>query len=72
MVYKNVNISKYPKSLNSTTFFSDRSTYNATQPNTLINMLHRGYRIGELSVQINPSNSHMHHKAKTKIISINR
>ena len=30
-------------------------------------MLHRGYRIGELSVQINPSNSHMHHKAKTNV-----
>ena len=70
MVYKNVNISKYPKSLNSRTFFNDRSMNNTTQPNTLLNMLQRGYHIGELLlVQINPNNSRMHHKAKTNVKS---
>ena len=52
-----VNISKYSESLNSRKLFNERRTYNTTQPNTLLNLLYRGYRIGELSVQINPSNS---------------
>ena len=52
-----VNISKYPERLNPTTLFNDRRTYNITQPNTLLNLSYRGYRKGELSVQINPSNS---------------
>ena len=45
MLYKNVNILRNPASSNSRTFFNDRSKYNTTQPNTLLNMLHRGYHI---------------------------
>ena len=60
MVHK---FEKYPESLNFKTFFNDRNMYNTTQLNTLLSMLHRGYRIGEVSLHINPSNSCMHHKA---------
>ena len=41
--------------------------YNTTQPKMLLNILHKGHRIGELLVQINPSNSRMHHKAETNV-----
>ena len=33
--------------------FSDRSTYNTTQPKMLLNILHKGYCIDELLAQIN-------------------
>ena len=69
MVYKYVNLSKHPASLNleHSLMIEVHCTYNTTYPTMLLNMLHRGYRIGELLLQINPSNSHMHPEAKTRI-----